>query len=239
MKVTRKNLSRLLILTITFVLLITSSIILLIQNNKTFVTTNVYAKEIEKVNIIEKLQNDYNNKDVVALLNVSNIIEEPVVQTKDNKYYLNHNINNEDDKYGTTYMDYRIDLDKSKKVLIFGHSSQYKETAFGKLERYYDKNFYEKNKYIKLTTSKEERTYKIFSVYIETSDWKYMNLKFNTQDDWFNHLQQLKDKSMYNTNTEIAKDDEIIILQTCSNKEEYKKYKKKYLIVAAKRENKL
>ena len=119
MKVTRKNLSRLLILTITFVLLITSSIILLIQNNKTFVTTNVYAKEIEKVNIIEKLQNDYNNKDVVALLNVSNIIEEPVVQTKDNKYYLNHNINNEDDKYGTTYMDYRIDLDKSKKVLIF------------------------------------------------------------------------------------------------------------------------
>ena len=64
-----------------------------------------------------------------------------------------------------------------------------------------------------------------------------MNLKFKTKDDWYNHLQTINSKSMYNTNTEITKNDEIIILQTCSNKEEYKKYKKKYLIVAAKREN--
>lgn len=236
----RKNdrvLSRLLIILITFVLLITSSYIVLFQYDKPLINTKVYAEEIKKDNIVEKLQNKYNNKDVVALLNVSNIIEEPVVQAKDNKYYLNHNINKDEDEYGATYMDYRIDLDNSKKILIFGHSSQYKETSFGKLERYYEKDFYEKNKYIKLTTPKEERTYKIFSVYIEISDWRYMNLKFKTKDDWYNHLQTINSKSMYNTNTEITKNDEIIILQTCSNKEEYKKYKKKYLIVAAKREN--
>lgn len=236
MRITKRILSRLLIVIITFILLNTSYLILSNQNDKTFVSTKVFASEIEKINIIEKLQNDYNNKDVVALLNVSNIIEEPVVKSNDNNYYLNHNINKEEDKYGTTYMDYRIDLDTSKKILIFGHSSSYRETAFGKLERYYEKDFYEKNKYIKLTTSKDERTYKIFSVYIETSDWTYMNLKFNSEKDWKDHLEKIKDKSIYDTNIELKDDDEIIILQTCSTKEEYKKYKRKYLIVAAKRE---
>ena len=235
MKINKRIISRLLIIMLTFILLITSNIILFKIDKTPFVKTSVYAEEINEINIIDKLQNDYNNKDIVALLNVSNIIEEPVVQSEDNSYYLNHNINKEEDIYGTTYMDYRIDIDKGKKVLIFGHSSSYTEVLFNKLENYYDKNFYEKNKYIKLTTRNDERTYKIFSVYIETSDWRYMNLKFNTEDDWYNHLKNLKNKSMYDTKTEITKDDEIIILQTCSNKEEYQKYKKKYLLVIAKK----
>ena len=136
-------------------------------------------------------------------------------------------------------MDYRIDLDNSKKILIYGHSSKYQDTAFNKLEKYYDKDYYENNKYIKITTPKEVRTYKIFSVYIETNDWTYMNLKFNNDKDWYNHLLKLKNKSLYNTETDITKDDEILILQTCSNKEEYQKYKKKYLLVIAKREKQL
>ena len=232
----KKNLSRLLLIIVTFSLLMSSNYILLFQDNKPFINTKVYAEEIKEKNKVKELQRQYNNEDIVALLNVENTLEEPVAKSKDNKYYLNHNLNKEEDKYGSTYMDYRIDLDNSKKVLIFGHSSSYKETTFGKLERYYNKDYYKKNKYITLTTINEQRTYKIFSVYIETSDWRYMNLKFNTKEDWYNHLQTLRTKSMYDTETNITQDDEIIILQTCSNKEEYQKYKKKYLLVIARRE---
>ncbi len=231
-----QKIKRIIVTTITFILLVAFAHILYFKPASIITNIEVKAQTTESINIIEKLKKDYKNKDVVALLNVSNEITEPVVQSTDNKYYLNHNINKEEDKYGATYMDYRIDLDSSKKILIFGHSSTKINTSFNNLEKYYDKKYYDENQYITLTTEKEEIKYRIFSVYVETSDWTYMNLKFKTEEDWYNHLLKLKNKSSYNTGIDITKNDEILILQTCSNKEDYKKYKKKYLLIIAKKE---
>ena len=239
MNVGKKIIPKIIIIITSFIFIILFNYIMFIKQQDPLMYKLVIRENIDTINIIEKLQKDYNNKDIIALLNVSNEIEEPIAQSIDNKYYLNHNLNKEDDKYGTTYMDYRIDLNSSKKILIFGHSSKYKDTTFNKLEKYYNKDYYENNKYIKLTTNDDIRTYKIFSVYIETSDWTYMNLNFNNDDDWYNHLQKLKSKSLYDTETNITKDDEILILQTCSNKEDYQKYKKKYLLIIAKMEKQL
>lgn len=239
MNVGKKIIPKIFIIITSFILIILSNYIMFIKQQDPLTYKLVIRENIDTINIIEKLQKDYNNKDIIALLNVSNEIEEPIAQSIDNKYYLNHNLNKEDDKYGTTYLDYRIDLNSSRKILIFGHSSKYKDTTFNKLEKYYNKDYYENNKYIKLTTNNDIRTYKIFSVYIETSDWTYMNLNFNNDEDWYNHLKKLKSKSLYDTETNITKDDEILILQTCSNKEDYQKYKKKYLLVIAKKEKKL
>ncbi len=239
MNVGKKIIPKIFIIITSFILIILFNYIMFIKQQDPLMYKLVIRENIDTINTIEKLQKDYNNKDIIALLNVSNEIEEPIAQSIDNKYYLNHNLNKEDDKYGTTYMDYRIDLNNSKKILIFGHSSKYKDTTFNKLEKYYNKDYYENNKYIKLTTNNDIRTYKIFSVYIETSDWTYMNLNFNNDEDWYNHLQKLKSKSLYDTETNITKDDEILILQTCSNKEDYQKYKKKYLLIIAKKEKQL
>ena len=239
MNVGKKIIPKIFIIITSFIFIILFNYIMFIKQQDPLMYKLVIRENIDTINIIEKLQKDYNNKDIIALLNVSNEIEEPIAQSIDNKYYLNHNLNKEDDKYGTTYMDYRIDLNSSKKILIFGHSSKYKDTTFNKLEKYYNKDYYENNKYIKLTTNDDIRTYKIFSVYIETSDWTYMNLNFNNDEDWYNHLQKLKSKSLYDTETNITKDDEILILQTCSNKEDYQKYKKKYLLIIAKKEKQL
>ena len=239
MNVGKKIIPRIIIIITSFIFIILFNYIMFIKQQDPLMYKLVIRENIDTINIIEKLQKDYNNKDIIALLNVSNEIEEPIAQSIDNKYYLNHNLNKEDDKYGTTYMDYRIDLNNSRKILIFGHSSKYKDTTFNKLENYYNKDYYENNKYIKLTTNNDIRTYKIFSVYIETSDWTYMNLNFNNDEDWYNHLQKLKSKSLYETETNITKDDEILILQTCSNKEDYQKYKKKYLLIIAKMEKQL
>ena len=239
MNVGKKIIPKIFIIITSFIFIILFNYIMFIKQQDPLMYKLVIRENIDTTNIIEKLQKDYNNKDITALLNVSNEIEEPIVQSIDNKYYLNHNLNKEDDKYGTTYMDYRIDLNSSRKILIFGHSSKYKDTTFNKLEKYYNKDYYENNKYIKLTTNDDIRTYKIFSVYIETSDWTYMNLNFNNDEDWYNHLQKLKSKSLYDTETNITKDDEILILQTCSNKEDYQKYKKKYLLIIAKKEKQL
>ena len=75
--------------------------------------------------------------------------------------------------------------------------------------------------------------FQIFSVYIETSDFTYMNLKIDDNK----HGQDIikyKSKSFYDTGVSVGLDDRILILQTCSNNENYKKFNDKYLLIIAK-----
>ena len=61
-----------------------------------------------------------------------------------------------------------------------------------------------------------------------------MNL--NITDETYNKdLLKYKNKSLYNTNVDINNDDNILILQTCSNHPNYQKYENKYLLIIAKK----
>ena len=114
--------------------------------------TVTYEEENIYTNKIEELQQENNNNDIKAIIKIDNIIDDIVVQSTNNEYYLNHNYKKQQDKLGAIYADYRINLDNSKKVLIFGHSSTKKDTPFNKLENYYDEYFYKNHKYIILQT---------------------------------------------------------------------------------------
>ena len=101
------------------------------------------------------------------------------------------------------------------------------------MENYYDEEFYEKHKYIEIVTNKKVKKYEIFSVYVETSNWDYMNIDFENEIDWYNHLKELKEKSWYDTGVDVSENDEVLILQTCSHHKDYKNYDKKYLLIIA------
>ena len=102
------------------------------------------------------------------------------------------------------------------------------------IENYKDEDYYKEHKYVYLSSIKEVKKYEIFSVFVETSDWSYMNLNYASKDEYLKHLQNLKSKSFYDTGVEVNKDDKILIMQTCSNMKEYSKYPKKYMLVIAK-----
>lgn len=195
---------------------------------------NKNIEEIDYNGIINELRNEYNNDDIIGVLKIDNELEVPILQTSNNDYYLNHTIDNKESNLGSIFLDYRTNID-SKKLLIYGHSSTKTNIDFNMLENYYDKEYYEKHKYISLTTSKEEKIYEIFSVYIETSDFSYMNINFIDNEDYYKHINSLKDKSLYDTSIELKEDDEILILQTCSTHEDYKNYDKKYLLIISRR----
>lgn len=187
-------------------------------------------------NDVEELKEKYSNSDVVGIISIEGLnLNEVVMQKYDNSYYLNHDEYGNYDRYGSVFMDYRINLDTSKKILIFGHNSSYVETPFGELEKYYDKNFYLDHKYILLQTVKDIRKYEIFSVYVEFEDWDYMNLNFISDEQWHQHLVKLSDNSLYDTGVSFDEKDEILILQTCSNNKKYSNYEKKFLLIIAKR----
>lgn len=209
------------------------------ENNNLMVNANKAIDiKIDYTNVINNLKEEYNNEDIVGILQIPNTdFNIPVVQGKDNDYYLNYTLNKESNYMGSIFLDYRINIDTSKKLLIYGHSYPRDNFPFNVLENYYDYEYCNNHKYIELITSNGRNIYEIFSVYVETNDFSYMNIEFIDNTDFFNHIESLKNKSIHNIDVDLKEDDNILILQTCSNHIDYSEYSKKYLLVISRRVN--
>lgn len=184
-------------------------------NYKRIAISSSNMEYIEAASTIIQNQKVYKNNDIIATLYIPDLdLEEIVVQSIDNSYYLNHNLKKEENILGSTFLDYRNSLN-DKKLLIYGHNSQTLKTEFQKLEKYLEEGFYkENNNEIILETIEKRITWKIFSIIIVTEDYQHMKLDF-TNKNWSKHLNWLKDNSLYDTEIEIKEKDEILILQTC------------------------
>ena len=198
-------------------------------------TNQSSAKEtIKKSTKVNELREKYQNNDIVGNIEVEETnIDEAILQSNDNEYYLTHNNYGKYDKYGSVFLDYRCNQN-SKKLLIFGHSSTRKNTPFNNLENYYKKDYYEKHPNINLVIGEEMRTYQIFSVYVEPKDFTYMNLNL-TDEEYIADVKKYKNNSLYETGVSVYPTDDILILQTCSNHPEYQDYKDKFLLIIAKK----
>ena len=197
-------------------------------------TTESEEVPIIKENEVEKLQKEYNNEDVVGTLEILNTdYKVPVVQGSDNNYYLRRLPNKEYSIMGSIFLDYRVNINTSKKLLIYGHNDKKIEMPFKILENYYDKSYLDSHKYVVITSKDRVRTYEIFSVFVEPTDFSYMKVNFE-DSSYIEHLNMLKNKSMFNLDIDLDENTNILLLQTCSTHKDYLKYKKKYLILAFK-----
>lgn len=200
-----------------------------------YINNTIPVMKEEYIEQITSLKEKYNNKDVVGTISIDNTdFNTVVMQGNDNSYYLNHLPDKTYNINGSIFLDYRVDIDESNKLLIFGHSSPSYFLPIMIIENYKDEDYYKEHKYIYLSSIKEVKKYEIFSVFVETLDWSYMNLNYASKDEYLKHLQNLKSKSFYDTGVEVNNNDKILIMQTCSNMKEYSKYSKKYMLVIAK-----
>ena len=219
-------------------LLITTFILLNFETRKEVVhqtKTNNNENVASEVTKVKKLQEKYQNKDIVGFLTIPGTnINEPILQAGDNEYYLSHSASKKKNLIGSTYLDYRVKINEGRKNLIYSHNSSTLDVPFKELENYYSEDYFEEHKYIFLEDTVKKQKYEIFSVFVETSNWSYMKLDF-TDEAWFKHLEEMKNKSWYDTNVEVESADDILILQTCSHHKKYSKYKNKYLLIVAKK----
>lgn len=194
------------------------------------------VQEVDHKEQIVMLTNKYENPDIIGKLEILNTSYEAVItQSDDNSYYLNHTVDGKKSYMGNPFLDYRVDVDSSQKLLIYGHNSSKVDMPFKILENYYDEDYYNSHQYITLTTETGVHKYQIFSVYVETENWDYMDVEFPTKKSWLRHINELKSNSLYDTGTDLTEDDQILILQTCSKNKKYASYKKKYLLVISRR----
>ena len=108
------------------------------------------------------------NNDTVAWIQVGGTnINYPVVQTKDNSYYLTHSFDKKYTDAGWVFMDYRNDSNNfGKNTIIYAHARK-DRTMFGSLKNILTNDWYKdkNNHIIKLSTETENTLWQVFSVY--------------------------------------------------------------------------
>lgn len=171
----------------------------------------------------EKLSNT--NSDVVAWLRVNNTnIEYPVVQAKNNEYYLYHSFNKTENGAGWIFADYRNKLDKTdKNIVIYGHNRKDK-SMFGTLNKVLEKEWYEneENRKIVLITPEEKCNYEIFSVYKVPNEDYYISTNFRDETEFKSFINNIKSRSVYNFKTEVDENSQILTLSTCGTTSKYR-----------------
>ena len=158
------------------------------------------------------------NSEVVGWLKVNNLdIEYPVVQAKDNEYYLTRNIKKEYNSAGWIFADYRNKLDGTdKNIVLYGHNRK-DGSMFGSLKDSQQAGWYEndENKYLVYITENEKSNYEIFSVYnVETEDY-YIKTGF-AKGEFEKFINRLKARSVHDFGVEVTEDDSILTLSTCA-----------------------
>lgn len=146
-------------------------------------------------------------------------INYPVVQARDNKYYLTHSFDKSYNKAGWIFMDYRNDIKTiNKNTIIYGHS-RLDKTMFGTLKNIVKNNWYKNtdNYIIKMSTEYYNTLWQVFSVYIINTTNDYIKVSFKDNNEFKNFTQMLKERSIYNFNTNISEEDKILTLSTCYN----------------------
>ena len=172
---------------------------------------NTPVKENKNRKLIDNLKEEYNNDEIVMLLEIPNVLKTPIVQTDDNKYYYTHDLYRDNKKAGVPFLDYRNKSLNDKKLIIYDLKSE-EDDAFTNLENYQREDYFHNNSIINVYTEKDTKEYKIFSCYIETSDFDYTNLNSYDGLTYLEHINKLKTKSLYDTDVVLENSSKIIIL---------------------------
>ena len=180
------------------------------ENNKTKEITTKAKKYINVGNntISPKIINL--NEDIIGWLIVDNTsINYPVVQGKNNEFYLNHDLDKNYNSAGWIFMDSENSLD-DQNIIIYGHHRR-DGSMFGSIDNLLNKN---KGGKIKLLINNKEINYNIFSIYKTEKEYNYREKNYNN----FNKkTEEFKKRSLIKYNVDIKSKNQIVTLSTCDN----------------------
>lgn len=193
----------------------------------------------EKKEVLDEYKNLLiKNKKLIGWVKIDDTyIDYPVVQTYDNEYYLNHNINQEYDKNGSIFMDKDCDIEKpSTNFIIYGHHMK-SGAMFGSLNKYEKEEYYEKHPYIHFDTIYEKGIYQVMYVF-RSKVYKEDEIVFKyyqfidaaSEQEFMSNMNEMEKMSFYDTGVTAAYGDRLLTLSTC----DYQEKNGRFVVVAKK-----
>lgn len=181
-------------------------------------------EKVEENDNIEEMKIDFKklketNSDIVGWLVFNNkYVNNPIVQSFDNEYYLNHSFKKKENSIGSIFMDYRNTSLEDDNVVLFGHHTP-NNTMFGSLSDVFKTGFFEKENadilYL-FDTNHQLYKYQIFSYYTIEMEEYYITTSFDSKNDFQKFLTTIKNRSFGNRNVQVSSKDKILTLSTCA-----------------------
>ncbi|MCM1058173.1 MAG: class B sortase [Firmicutes bacterium] len=161
----------------------------------------------------------------------------PVMQTSDNEYYLKHNMDQEEDKNGTIFLDKDCDILKpSTNFIVYGHHMK-SGRMFGKLDLYEKQEYCEEHPYIWFDTIYEKGTYEVMYVFRsrvynenEIVFKYYQFIDANSKQEFDSYMEEMASMSLYDTGVTAEYGDQLLTLSTC----DYQEKNGRFVVVAKK-----
>ena len=167
------------------------------------------------------------NNEIKAWLSIDNTnINNPVYQTTDNVFYVNHNMLKEKNRYGALFFDHKNTITSAKtsqNLTIYGHNMK-DGSMFGTLQNYRKLDFYKSNPTFKLTTLYGAEEYRVFSVMVMNATaaddngyiYNFVTSDFSNQGAFSSWVYEAQERSIISTTVDVKENDKILTLVTCS-----------------------
>ena len=183
-----------------------------------------------------------NNSDTVAWLYMPGAeVDDPVVQAKDNAYYLQKDENGNYSEWGCYYahcdnrLSSRSKLDRN--TVIFGHSASNCDPdgpKLTKLHRYMDADYMKENPYVYLAVKGEDMVFQITACFITDIGFDYI-APDPTGDDLVSFFETVARKNWLDFDgVTFSEEDTVLTLSTCCRKYDKANTGNQRLVVMAK-----
>lgn len=185
------------------------------NNNQNYDYNSFINQSMFKVNFDNLLKINSDTKGWIRVNNTN--VNLPFVQTNDNDYYLNHSFDKSYNSAGWIFLDYRNDINNLRaNNIIYGHG-RLDNTMFGSLRNAFNKSWYQNvnNRNILITTPTQNMVFEIFSIYTIEPESYYITTIFSSIEKHQAFINTIKNRSIYDFNTEVTTNDKILTLSTC------------------------
>ena len=157
------------------------------------------------------------NSDIVGWLRIRALdISYPVVQGKDNDYYLHRTFEKTDNFAGCLFVNsYNMGDFTDQNTIIYGHNMK-NGSMFGKLKNFSDPEVFKKSRYFWIFTPDFIYQYRIFSASVVDKTGLTYQISF-TDDEFDQFISRAYSNSVVdNQDVTVTKEDRIVTLSTCT-----------------------
>lgn len=195
-----------------------------------------YEEKLAENGMLEQYYELYSkNNDMVGWLNIPDtVVDYPVVQAKDNDFYLHKDFYKNYQFCGIPFIDYQS-AQTSFNSVIYAHNMK-NGSMFAAVAKYEDKNYYNTHKIINYDTLYKKGRYEVIAAFATTvgskNEFKYYEYADIEDESGFNeYLNKVKAVSFYNTGVTAEYGDNLITLSTCA----YHTSNERFVVVARKK----
>ena len=192
----------------------------------TIVDESGYKRTLEVLEQYKSLY--YLNKDLIGWVKIDDTnIDGPVMQAKDNEYYLSHDFDKKDDRAGCLFLDCSCDIvNGNDNFIIYGHHLQ-SGRMFSKLSEYESERYYANHPIIQFDTIYEEGRYQVMYAFrsrVYDADqvvFKYYQfIDAHSEEEFASYMNEMSRLSYYDTGVTAHYGDRLLTLSTCDYNEE-------------------